>query len=169
MLKIRAIKLEVNTSNGLFGTEHRFDDGLNIIRGDNSAGKSTLFQAILYGLGFEELLGGKNEKTMQSTLRDHVEFPKDTFHDVIQSFVYLEIENKNIVTIKRSVVSQHRKAQLVDVYFGGLLTESVKDIEMRQMYIHDAGAASDADYGFHVFLSEFLEWEIPEILTAVTR
>ena len=166
MLKIRAIKLEVNTSNGIFGAEHQFDDGLNIIRGDNSAGKSTLFQAIVYGLGFEELLGGKNEKTMQSTLRDHVEFPKGAFHDVLQSFVYLEIENKNIVTIKRSVVSQHRKAQLVDVYFGSLLTEGTKNIEMRQMYIHDAGAASDADYGYHVFLSDFLEWEIPEILTS---
>ena len=118
MLKIRAIKLEVNTASGLFGAEYEFTNGLNIIRGDNSTGKSSLFQSILYGLGFEELLGGKNEKTMQSALKDQVEFPDGKFHPVNQSFVYLEIENKEIVTIKRSITSDTRKAQLVDVFSG---------------------------------------------------
>jgi predicted ATPase len=70
MLKIRALKIEVNTTSGLFGAEFNFSNGLNIIRGDNSTGKSSLFQSIIYGLGFEELLGGKNEKTMQSALKD---------------------------------------------------------------------------------------------------
>src|SRR5689334_3662875 len=122
MLKIRAIKLEVNTVDGLYGTQHVFAKGLNIVRGDNSTGKSTLFQSILYALGFEELLGGKNEKTMQSVLKDQVEFPDETFHSVIQSFVYLEIENKDIVTVRRSITSDGRKSQLIDVYFGALLT-----------------------------------------------
>jgi hypothetical protein len=166
MLKIRALKIEVNTSSGLFGGEYNFTNGLNIIRGDNSTGKSTLFQSILYGLGFEELLGGKNEKTMQSTLKDQVEFPKDVFHNVLQSFVFIEIENNDIITIKRSVVAGHRKAQLVDVFFGGILTNKTTEVESRQMYIHDSGAASDADYGFHVFLSQFLGWELPEIMTS---
>ena len=69
MLKIRAIKLEVNTTSGLYGAEFSFTKGLNIIRGDNSTGKSSLFQSILYALGFEELLGGKNEKIMQSEIK----------------------------------------------------------------------------------------------------
>lgn len=103
MLKIRAVKIEVNTSSGLYGAEYKFTNGLNIIRGDNSSGKSSLFQSILYCLGFEELLGGQNEKTMQSALKDQVEFPKNKFHNVIQSFVYLEIENDTIITVKRSV------------------------------------------------------------------
>ncbi len=165
MLKIRAIKLEVNTSNGLFGAEYEFTSGLNIIRGDNSTGKSSLFQSILYGLGFEELLGGKNEKTMQSALKDQVEFPEGKFHPVNQSFVYLEIENQEIVTIKRSITSDARKAQLVDVYSGALLTGENKLLPSRPMYIHDKGAASDDIYGFHVFLAEFLNWNLPEIVT----
>ena len=94
MLKIRALKIEVNTTSGLFGTEYKFTNGLNIIRGDNSTGKSSLFQSVIYALGFEELLGGKNEKTMQSVLKDQVEFPRNTFHSITQSFIYLEIENK---------------------------------------------------------------------------
>jgi hypothetical protein len=165
MLRIRAIKLEANTSSGLFGAEYSFTNGLNIIRGDNSTGKSSLFQSILYGLGFEELLGGKNEKTMQSALKDQVEYPDGKFHTINQSFVYLEIENKEIITVKRSITSETRKAQLVDVFNGALITGQNKAIPSRPMYIHDKGGASDDIYGFHVFLSEFLNWNLPEIIT----
>lgn len=165
MLKIRALKIEVNTTSGLYGAEFKFSDGLNIIRGNNSTGKSSLFQSIIYGLGFEELLGGKNEKTMQSALKDQVEFPRNTLHNITQSFVYLEIENKEIVTIKRSIASPTRKAQLIDVYFGGMLTGDSEALENRQMWVHDAGGASDELYGFHLFLTEFLELNLPEVVT----
>lgn len=166
MLKIRALKIEVNTTSGLFGAEYQFSNGLNIIRGDNTTGKSSLFQTIIYGLGFEELLGGKNEKTMQSVLKDQVEYPREKRHTIIQSFVYLEIENKEVITVKRSVTSPTRKAQLIDVYKGALLTGEDKAIESQQMYVHDSGAASDELYGFHMFLAEFLELSLPEVVTA---
>lgn len=166
MLKIRALKIEVNTTSGLYGAEHKFSNGLNIIRGDNSTGKSSLFQSIIYGLGFEELLGGKNEKTMQSALKDQVEFPRNTLHNITQSFVYLEIENKEIVTIKRSVASSTRKSQLIDVYNGALLTGDNQALQSRQMWVHDPGGASDEHYGFHSFLTEFLEFNLPEVVTA---
>ncbi|GAQ15680.1 kinesin-related protein K4 [Myroides odoratimimus] len=166
MLKIRAIKIEINTVDGLYGAEFNFSDGLNIIRGDNTTGKSSLFQSIIYGLGFEELLGGKNEKTMQSVLKDQVEFPRGTKHRINQSFIYLEIENKEIITIKRCIASSSRKAQLVDVYFGGLITGVNKTLESHQMYVHDAGSASDELYGFHLYLTEFLEISLPEVVTS---
>lgn len=166
MLEIRALKIEVNTTNGLFGAEYKFSKGLNIIRGDNSTGKSSLFQTIIYGLGFEELLGGKNEKTMQSALKDQLEYPRNTLHNITQSFVYLEIENKEIVTIKRSVASSTRKSQLIDVFYGPMLTGENQTLESRQMYVHDAGGASDELYGFHLFLTEFLELNLPEVVTA---
>jgi len=164
MLKIRAVKIEVNTTSGLYGARFDFENGLNIIRGDNSSGKSSLFQSIIYGLGFEELLGGKNEKTMQSALKDQVEFPKNKFHQVVQSFVYLEIENGRIVTTKRGVTTEGRKSQLIDVYEGALITGDNKTISSKPMYIHDKGGATDDIYGFHLFLTEFLNWDLPETL-----
>lgn len=164
MLKIRAVKIEVNTSQGLFGAEYNFDNGLNIIRGNNSTGKSTLFQSIIYGLGLEELLGGKNDKTMQSVLKDQIEYPDKRYQNVLQSFVFLEIENQGIVTIKRSVKSEIRKPQLIDVFDGPLLTGESKTLSSRPMYVHDKGGASDETYGFHVFLAEFLNWDLPEVI-----
>ncbi len=167
MLKIKALKIEVNTTSGLYGAEFNFSSGLNIIRGDNSTGKSSLFQSIIYGLGFEELLGGKNEKTMQSALKDQLEFPRNTMHNITQSFVYLEIENKNkdIVTLKRSVASSTRKSQLINVYYGPMLSDKNEILENQQMWVHDAGGASDKIYGFHLFLTEFLDLNLPEVIT----
>lgn len=165
MLKINNIKIDVNTNNGLFGAFHTFKSGLNIVRGDNTSGKSSLFQAIVYTLGFEELIGGRFEKTMQSVLKDQVEYPKHKFHSVLQSFILLEIENANgdIITIRRFVQNPNRKSQLIDVYFGSLLVN--KSQESRPMFIHDNGGASDENYGFHLYLEEFLNWNLPKVLT----
>lgn len=164
MLKINAIKIRIVTADGLYGFEQSFQNGLNIIRGNNSSGKSSLFQAILYALGLEELLGGKNEKTMQSVLKDQVEFPDSNFHEVLQSEVFLEIENKNIITIRRAIISPNESPKLVNIYYGNLLTGNNRYLKKQSMYIHDKGGATDITYGFHFFLSEFLGWSLPEVM-----
>ena len=46
MLKINAIKIDIVTADGNYGFEQSLTTGLNIIRGNNSSGKSSLFQAI---------------------------------------------------------------------------------------------------------------------------
>ena len=166
MIKINAIKIEINTDSGLFGAEHKFESGFNIIRGDNTSGKSSLFQSIIYCLGFEELIGGKNEKTMQSVLKDIVEFPKGKIHRVLQSFILLEIENqhKDVITIKRSVISNSREPQLVEVFESNILTNKKdKIIEGLPMYVHDKGSASDDIFGFHMYLEKFLGWQLPYV------
>lgn len=164
MLKINAIKIDIVTADGNYGFEQSFTTGLNIIRGNNSSGKSSLFQAILYALGLEELLGGKNEKTMQSVLKDQVEFPDSEFHKILQSEVYLEIENEEAITIKRAIISPTNNQKLLTVYYGKLLTEEDKNLRRQSMYIHDKGGASDEIYGFHLFLADFLGWEMPEVM-----
>ena len=82
MLRINAIKIEVNTTDGLYGTFNTFSEGLNILKGDNTTGKSTLVQSIFYGLGLEELIGGRGEKTMQSVLKDVVKGPSKKEYQV---------------------------------------------------------------------------------------
>ncbi len=164
MMKINAIKIKIVTPDGLYGFEQSFQEGLNIIRGNNSSGKSSLFQAILYALGLEELLGGKNEKTMQSVLKDQVEFPDSDFHKILQSEVYLEIENNEAITVRRSIISPTDSPKLVNVYYGKLLTGDNKNLKKQSMFIHDKGGAADDVYGFHAFLSKFLGWNMPEVI-----
>lgn len=164
MMKINAIKIKIVTPDGLYGFEQSFQKGLNIIRGNNSSGKSSLFQAILYALGLEELLGGKNEKTMQSVLKDQVEFPDSDFHQILQSEVFLEIENNEVITVSRSIISPTDSPKLVNVYYGSLLTGDNKNLKKQSMFIHDKGGAADDVYGFHAFLSRFLGWNMPEVI-----
>lgn len=166
MIKIRAINIVVNTTSGLFGANYSFNSGLNIIRGDNTSGKSSLFQAIIYSLGFEELIGSRNEKTMQSVLKDVVEYPKDREHQVIQSHVELEFENTQgkALTVKRSIIDPVRSPILIDVYLGAVLTSDLSNIPFKPMYIHDKGGASDNIYGFHSYLEKFLNWNLPIVL-----
>ena len=140
MLKVNALRLEINTTGGLFGLTIKFNSGLNIVRANNTVGKSTIFQSILYGLGFEELLGGRNEKTMQSVLKDEVLDEDQKKFKVLQSFVLLEIENKEIVTIRRSVTeAKNRRSVLIDVIYGSYIFERTGNFEIRQMFVHERG------------------------------
>lgn len=164
MLKINALKINVNTNKGLYGFETRFDAGLNIIRGDNSSGKSTLFQSILYGLGMEELVGGRNDKAMQSVLKNEVlNSDRTKAADVLESSILLEIQNDRPITIERYVRSETKDSKLITVYHGALLTGDKKELPSDRMYVHDPGSATDVKFGFFAFLESFLGLNLPHV------
>ncbi|XOV68037.1 MAG: AAA family ATPase [Fluviicola sp.] len=166
MIRIEAIKLIVNTSDGIYGCEAEFQrNGLNILRGDNNSGKSTLLQGILYTLGMEELLGARGEKTMQSVLKDAVEINDNLKYNVLGSEAYLQISNSrgDAITVKRSIKSENRNSKLVDVIQGRYLTEPSDSYESTPMYVHDKGAAQNITHGYHAYLEKFIGWELPMI------
>jgi chaperonin cofactor prefoldin len=165
MLKIRALKITINTDKGIYGTPLlRFSDNLTIVKGFNSTGKSTLFQSILYGLGLEELIGGKNEKTMQSVLKSEILDNQNKIEaNVIESNILLEIEGTSVVTVKRYISSETKNSGLVEVFNGKLLTEP-KQYDYVPMYVHDKGAADSKNaFGFHSFLEKLMGWELPQV------
>src|SRR5690606_42123663 len=67
----RSLKIDVQTSSGPFGFYTEFSRHLNIIRGRNSAGKSTIVHAILYAIGMEELLRSE-EHTSELQSRENL-------------------------------------------------------------------------------------------------
>lgn len=164
-MKINALKINIHTLDGNFGTYIEFTKGLNIIRGNNSTGKSTLFQSIIYALGFEELLRGRNEETMQYVLKDKVISSDGQEHQVLQSSVIIEIENSlnQVITIRRYVKNTAKGTKLIDVSETKSLTKQEPALFMSK-WIHDKGGASNEDYGFHYYLAKFLGWELPDIV-----
>jgi hypothetical protein len=165
MLKIKALKININTDNGVYGTPLiKFNDGLTIIKGFNSTGKSTLFQSILYCLGLEELIGGKNEKTMQSVLKSEILNNDNKIEArVIESNILLEIEGSSIITVRRFISSESKNSGLIEVFHGPLLTDP-QHYDYTPMYVHDKGAAdSNNSFGFHSFLEKFIGWELPQV------
>ncbi|MDE3183966.1 MAG: hypothetical protein KGM16_11155 [Bacteroidota bacterium] len=171
MLQIQAIKININTTTGLFGRTMSFTKGLNIIRANNTSGKSSLFGAIVYGLGFEELLGSKNEKALQSVfkslVKEFIDNNRDQFKEstVVQSEILLEITNgMKSITTRRFIVNEKIKPQAIEVFYGKLISEPEQPLERASMYLHDKGGATNEEIGFHKFLENFMGIKLPEIV-----
>lgn len=162
---IRAIKLRIETAAGEFGFKFEFARGLTVVRGSNSSGKSTLFNCLIYGLGMEELIGGKGEKVLNYAVKDHF-FHGETRVQVDSSEVLVELENANgrIVTLRRSIKDSVRHSKLVEVFEGAHLTSSAALESPRPTYLFDSGSAQKEE-GFFLFLEQFLVYQLPQVPT----
>ncbi|GAA4466870.1 hypothetical protein GCM10023093_21680 [Nemorincola caseinilytica] len=172
MIRIEAIKAIIHTNNGVFGRTLPFKKGLNIVRANNTSGKSSLFGALLYGLGFEEILGSKNDKALQSVFKSIVKeiISHPIENTVVQSEIYLQFSNgSRSITSKRFILNDKIKPQAVEVFLGPLLTEPDGTYERLPMYVHDKGGASSDEVGFHKYLEDFIGAHLPEIINQEGR
>lgn len=162
---IRGIKLRAVTESGDFGFDFRFARNLTIIRAKNSSGKSTLFNSLLYGLGMEELVGGKGERILPYAVKDYLEFEGQRVL-VTASEVILELENKTgeIVTLRRAIRDSAKDSKLIEVFSCAHLTAGDALVSASPKYVHDAGGAQKNE-GFHRFLESFLELSLPRVAT----
>lgn len=53
MMRFRAVRLRAQTDDFEVGFDVTFESGLVVVSGQNSVGKSLLFQSLVYGLGLE--------------------------------------------------------------------------------------------------------------------
>lgn len=162
---IRAIKLRINTPKGPYGFFFSFSRNLTVIKGDNSSGKSTFFNSLLYSLGMEELVGGKSERILPYAVRDYLDVP-DQKLSVLSSEIFTEIENKNgdIVTLRRAIRDDIKDSKLVEIAQGPVLTSALSFDNPTPTYLHDPGSAQRKEGFFH-FLEDFLDLNLPKVAT----
>lgn len=160
---IRAIKLRAMTKEGDFGFYFPFARGLTVIRGNNSSGKSTLFNSLLYGLGMEELIGGKGEKVLNYAVKEHIDYDGRQI-SIIASEVYVELENStgHIITLRRAIRDEVRNTKLVEIFEGAHLTGPAELGVAKPTYLHDGGGAQKQE-GYHRFLETFLRLALPQV------
>jgi hypothetical protein len=165
-MKINAVKLHISTAAGNYGFNCNFGRQLTVVRGRNSAGKSTLFNTILYSLGMEELVGGRDEHVLPYGVRDHFLCDGNRL-EVLTSEVFAEIENNaaQVVTLRRAIKHPQRQPKLIEVFEGRCLTDSARFENAKPTYIHDAGAAQKNE-GFHRFFEKFLDLRLPTVPTS---
>ncbi|CDM74697.1 AAA family ATPase [Mycobacterium marinum] len=162
-LKLIAVRLVVETATGgPFGHTFVFRDGLNVIRGDNTSGKSTTLQAIIYALGLEGMLGASHHIPLPHSMTEKLAFESEEF-DVIESYVQLEIANKvgRVVTVHRYVKHPSVNTKLINVTVGPAIT-APNSFESRDLFVRRAGAAQ-REAGFHHFLADFIGWKLPNV------
>lgn len=163
-IRINSMKIVATTKQGEFGTSLNFiENGLNIIRAKNKSGKSTIINALLYVLGAEELLDGKNEGVMKPVLRESLKYGEREF-PVIESKVMLQVSNAagKTITITRFIKSYSKDSKLVEVVFGPNLTNPDSEYKQMNYYVHSQGSATE-EFGFHRFLASFIGWRLPQV------
>lgn len=163
MIQICSLKLRSITSENVFGVDLEFSSGLNIVQADNTSGKSTCLQAIIYVLGLERSLSANLTVPLPFAMRDRIQETKtSSYHTVLQSYVEIVISNNQgrKLRIRRNVVGDTDK-KLVSTWASisdseaGLRWEQQKDY-----FVHDPGSAT-RESGFHYFLSKFIGWDLP--------
>lgn len=166
MLRINRLRVEIETENGMYGIDTKFSDGLNFLASeDNTCGKSSVLEVIYYCLGFEEIIGGRNEKVLTSAYKTFIE-DGDRKLSVLESKLYLEISNgEETVTLFRTAKMAHRDAKLITVYYSEMDKIRNKDVLIEDMYVHMPNSAVNIK-GFHHFLEKFLHLNLPLVHTS---
>jgi hypothetical protein len=161
-LRIRAIQLRVKTASTLCGADLRFEDGLVIIRADNSSGKSTVVQSMIYALGLEGMLSASHDVPLPHVMTDSIEIDAEKM-SVVESGVAVEIENADgrIVTVFRPVKSTRNK-NLVSVADGACLTADGTSLMRTDYFVREGGAAVN-ERGFHHWFATFAGWRLPKV------
>ncbi|WP_341785324.1 AAA family ATPase [Metapseudomonas otitidis] len=160
---IRAVQLRIHTSKGLYGFSFSFSRRLTVIRGNNSSGKSTFFNCLLYSLGMEELLGGKGAHNLPYAVRDYFDEGTQKI-TILSSEMMTEIENRDgqIVTLRRPIQDQTKDSRLVEIVRAPVLSEGLQFEHPTPTYLHDPGSAQKKE-GFYHFLEEFLGLDLPQV------
>lgn len=161
-LRLRAVSLRIETRRGRVGMNFEFADGLNVLRADNSSGKSTVLQGVIYALGLEGMLSARRDIPLPHSMTDYVEIENEDL-PVLTSSVVLEIENGDgeSISIERSIKNSSISPQLVQVTMGPALTAPGDYI--RQDYFVRRSGAAQREAGFHRFLAEWVGWDLPVV------
>lgn len=164
-LRIRQLELRISTMRGMFGVKLPLNpNGLVVVRANNTSGKSTCAQSIIYALGLEAMLTVSQQVVpLQYAVLERFQYGEEEVR-VDESEVLVEIENGkgDVVTVQRSIVSKTRKTNLVTVWSGPLLTAPATDFGKQDYFVRIEGAAQ-RPLGFHTFLASYLNWILPTV------
>lgn len=164
-LKVRRLRLRANTGQGVYGADIRLNDGLMVVRAENSRGKSTAVQSILFALGLERMITTQPASALTSAMRDRLIYDPATKAEtsVLSSHVTVEVEGLDgrVASITRWVVDESVGTNLVRVQHAAL-DDIDPSTPIDDYYVGRAGGAS-RERGFHVWLAAFIGWAMPEL------
>ncbi|WP_282076217.1 AAA family ATPase [Maribacter aquivivus] len=179
MFKINKLRVEILTNKSetiddLYGFEFPFNQGLNIIAGENSRGKTTINSCIFYALGMEELLGGNNSKALDKALKETFAIKTDVSeeeeelgvnYNVKRSKVLLEIENdkNDIVCLERVILSSDsdEKQSNITIYKSKL--DKIDETTLKAVFFVNGRGNNDDPNGFYDWFKDFINLSVPDV------
>lgn len=158
-LKINSLEISASTNGGTFSISIPFSDGLNVIRAENSSGKSTCINAIAYGLGLEAILGPSRKRPFPKSLYEEIFDNKVDQNPFFVSTSYISLVITNSVGTKASL----RR----DISGNASKIAIEADGQKDDYFLGSAGQVGSAvsDRGFHHWLADFIGWSLPNVVT----
>ncbi|WP_157570567.1 hypothetical protein [Microtetraspora malaysiensis] len=164
-LRFRHLRLRTETGRGRFGADIPIGDGLMVLWADNSRGKSTAVQSLLFALGLERMITARPIHAVTSAMRERLIYDVTTKREtpVLSSWVTVEIEGKDgkIATVTRWIKHEQMSPSLVRVVEGPAIS-APGSYNSQDLYVGRPGAAANPR-GFHRWLASFIGWEMPEL------
>jgi predicted nucleic acid-binding Zn-ribbon protein len=162
-LRFQRLRLRALTTDGVYGANVPFSPGLTVLWADNTKGKSTCMQGMLYALGLERMLSPRREIPLPHAMTTYLNTDDEKRIEVLESSVSLEIANGNgqVITVNRGVKAT-TDTRLITVDFGAALSGDSAVLGRQNFFVLDPGAAQRED-GFHHFLEGFLGWRLPQV------
>ncbi len=160
---IRHIRLRAITADGPYGADLGLYPRLNVLRAENSAGKSTLISSLVFALGLEGMLGPQHAIPLPHAMTESLQGHDGRSHPVISSYVMLELQRDDgeVLTVRRSVRDDVADHHLVSTWQAPILTAGATG-EPVDYYVRQPGATQE-ERGFHRFLSDWLGWDLPDV------
>lgn len=162
-LKIEQLSIRTSTNDGNYGVDIPFEDGLNIIHAENTHGKSTCIQALIFGLGLEGCLGPSRKTPLKGALTTQLRKENGEITKIHESKIYLQLSNgSERVTVERS--SKLEKIKLVSVYDSSTINQVFEgSCSSKDYFLQDEGSAT-RERGFHRFLVDFMGMNLPKVM-----
>lgn len=161
---LRNLRIRLSTSDGMYGTDIKFPNGLFVLWADNSMGKSTCLRSILVALGFEAMLTTQKELPLPPAMKSELD-TENGIVKVLESEIYLEIENdRNESIVLHRTVKGTRNSDLIQVIFGAALSYPKSTYLTKDFFVSRPGSAT-REHGFHHFLANFFNWQLPMVST----
>lgn len=145
-----------------FGRTLSFKNGLNLVVGDNTSGKTTIVRSLFYCLGMEELIDGKmGDRSLDKSVKDNFRYvdpelgEKDWY--INSSYVVVQLSNNNgqVLTIKRDIKSEDSRENVLSVWKQPY-SSNLKNADRKEYFIHSRDDHNmDYGTGFYALLSEF--------------
>lgn len=162
-LLIEKLSIRTTTSDGLYGVDIPFFTGLNIIHAENTHGKSTCIQSIIFALGLEGCLGPSRKVPLKTALTSQLRKSDGTKENINESKIYLQISNGNdTITVMRSSILE--KKDLVLVYCNSTAEQAINGESISSDYFLRFEGSASRERGFHYFLSDFLGIIQPKVI-----
>lgn len=145
-----------------FGRTLSFKNGLNLVVGDNTSGKTTIVRSLFYCLGMEELIDGKmGDRSLDKSVKDNFRYvdpelgEKDWY--INSSYVVVQLSNSNgqVLTIKRDIKSEDTRENVLSVWKQPY-SSNLKNADRKEYFIHSRDDHNmNYGTGFYALLSEF--------------